>query len=68
MCGTYTIDVLAPVLIGLDDDLDGDIRAILLKELAQHLALKHKQHMSTGVVFLKGTVCLPRAGKAGLLC
>ena len=41
MCGTYTIDVLAPVLVRLDYDLDGDVRAVLLEELAQHLTLKH---------------------------
>ena len=42
VCGTYTVDVLAPVLVRLDDDLDGDVRAVLLEELAQHLALKHE--------------------------
>ena len=41
-CGTgstYRVKVFSPVLVRLNNDLDGDVGAILLEELAEHLAL-----------------------------
>lgn len=37
------VDVFTPILIGLNDDLDGNVRAVLLKELAKHLTLRQER-------------------------
>ena len=37
---TYRVNVFGPVLVGLDDDLNGNVGAVLFEELAQHLALE----------------------------
>lgn len=36
---TDRVDVLAPILIGFNDDLNADIWAVILEELAEHLTL-----------------------------
>ena len=41
---TYGVKELAPVVIALDDNLDGDIWAVLFEELSQHLALWEERH------------------------
>ena len=37
--GTYRVDVVIPVFVALDYDLDADIRAVGFEELSEHLAL-----------------------------
>lgn len=37
---TYAVDIFTPIVVALDDDLNGDVWAVLLKELTEHLALK----------------------------
>ena len=55
---TYRIDVIWPVLVALDNNLDADVWTVLLEEFSEHLAL----HKSYG--YWDWVSNLPRGGMA----